>query len=158
GPGRAATHQQRLLSTNDRSERRWDLLTVRRRNRHDSSSIAGGDRPPPAKHYGAPPPTPHRLSKAVSHQPRAATMPPQQNPAALESRSKTCCSPAQGCHNARQPGAARAWCSREVELAVLDAEGERFPFLGREREHRAIRLLGVAHQVQLFGVRLVRPA
>src|SRR5215813_13470592 len=35
GPGGAATHQQRLLSTNDRSERRWDLLTVRRRNRYD---------------------------------------------------------------------------------------------------------------------------
>src|SRR5579859_3173158 len=52
---------------------------------------------------------------------------------------------------------ARARCSRQVELAVLDAEGECFPFLGREREYRAVRLRGVAHQIELFGVRLVRP-
>src|SRR5215831_7678841 len=56
---------------------------------------------------------------------------------------------------ARSPG---AWCSRQVELAVLDAEGERFPFLGREREHRTVRLRGIAHEVELLGVCLVRPA
>src|SRR5215470_5305608 len=60
--------------------------------------------------------------------------------------------------NTRPPGAAHARRSRQVELAVLDAEGERFPFLGREREHRAVGLRRVAHEVELLGVRLVRPA
>jgi len=63
-----------------------------------------------------------------------------------------------------RPGRATPACgpvgarSGQVEFAVLDAEGERFPLLGREREHRAVRLRGVAHQVQLLRVRLVRPA
>src|SRR5579859_5671218 len=48
--------------------------------------------------------------------------------------------------------------SGQVELAVLDAEGECFPFLGGEREHRAVRVLGIAHQVELLAVRLVWPA
>src|SRR5262249_5828033 len=108
-------------------------LTVRRRNRYDSSSIAGGNGAPSGKSPGS-------------------------GAGDLVSRCKSCCRPAQGCHNARQPGAARAWCSRQVELAVLDAEGERFPFLGREREHRTVRLRGIAHEVELLGVCLVRPA
>src|SRR5215831_11541420 len=53
GHDRAATRQQRLLSPTDRSERRWDLLTVRRRNRYDSSSISGGNGPPSGKSLGS---------------------------------------------------------------------------------------------------------
>src|SRR5215470_2506425 len=48
--------------------------------------------------------------------------------------------------------------SGKVELTVLDTEGERFPFLRGEREHRAVRVLGVTHQVELLAVRLVWPA
>src|SRR5262249_46101788 len=108
-------------------------LTVRRRNRYDSSSIAGGNGAPSGRSPGS-------------------------GAGDLVSRCKSCCRPAQGCHNARQPGAARAWCSRQVELAVLDAEGERFPFLGRGRAHRTVRRLGIARGVELLGVCLVRPA
>src|SRR5215831_8432510 len=50
GPQRASNG---CCPPTDRSERRWDLLTVRRRNRYDSSSISGGNGPTRGKSRGS---------------------------------------------------------------------------------------------------------
>src|ERR1700722_19041795 len=42
-------------------------------------------------------------------------------------------------------GARRGTVVLDVELAVLDAEGERLPLVGGEGQHRPVGVLGVAH-------------